>query len=116
MTKTALTGAVFFGFPGRLTAKPAIPLPSSQLDMQAPTKSPPRFNEAVELPDQRNLVLEEVNFKWLMAGVGWCVDMSRFRSDLVYASHYLNLAKSSESMELRNCACQLQQQMGIDWQ
>lgn len=84
--------------------------------MQTPTTSRTRVNPDVDAVDERVLMLEEVNFKWLMAGMGWWVDMSRFRSDPVYAGHYLNLAKASESMELRNCATQLQQQMGIDWQ
>lgn len=58
--------------------------------------------------DERGLLLEEVNFKWLMAGLGWWVDMSRFRVDRVYAAHYLKLASESESAELRNCATLLE--------
>lgn len=84
--------------------------------MQVPTECPTRGKPDVIAVDKRGLMLEEVNFKWLMAGMGWWVDMSRFRSDQVYAGHYLNLAKASESIELRKCAAQLQQQMGLDWQ
>lgn len=54
--------------------------------------------------DERGLLLEEVNFKWLMAGLGWWVDMSRFRIDRLYAAHFLKLASASESAELRRCA------------
>jgi hypothetical protein len=84
--------------------------------MQAPTENRTRGKPDGDTVDKRGLMLEEVNFKWLMAGMGWWVDMSRFRRDPVYASHYLNLAKASESIELRNCAAQLQHQMGIDCQ
>lgn len=84
--------------------------------MQAPTDSNAGVKPDVDAIDKRVLMLEEVNFKWLMAGMGWWVDMSRFRSDPVYACHYLNLAKASDSMELKNCATQLQQQMGFNWQ
>lgn len=58
--------------------------------------------------DERGLLLEEVNFKWLMAGLGWWVDMSRFRLDRSYAAHYLKLAGASESAELRKCAALLE--------
>ena len=54
--------------------------------------------------DERRLLLEEVNFKWLMAGLGWWVDMSLFHSDMSYAAHYLRLAGESKSVELRHCA------------
>lgn len=54
--------------------------------------------------DERGLLLEEVNFKWLMAGLGWWVDMSLFHSDSSYATHYLKLAEASESLELRKSA------------
>lgn len=84
--------------------------------MRTPTESQPQMKPDVDVSDERSQMLEEVNFKWLMAGMGWWVDMSRFRSDPVYASHYLNLARASESMELRKCAAQLHHQMGIDWQ
>lgn len=82
--------------------------------MQAPTDSRTPSHPFVNALDERGLMLEEVNFKWLMAGVGWWVDMSRFRSDPLYANYYLNLAKTSDSIELRSCAGQLQQQMGLD--
>lgn len=84
--------------------------------MQVLTDSSTRLKPDGKVLDERVLMLEEVNFKWLMAGMGWWVDMPRFRSDPVYAGHYLNLAKRSESKELKKCAAQLQQQMGLDWE
>lgn len=84
--------------------------------MQTPTESPSLVKQGVNVVDERGLMLEEVNFKWLMAGMGWWVDMSRFRTDPVYAGHYLNLAKATESVELKKCATLLQQQMALDWQ
>lgn len=84
--------------------------------MQTPTESSTQVKQCVNQVDERGLMLEEVNFKWLMAGMGWWVDMSRFRTDPVYAGHYLNLAKATESVELRQCAVLLQQQMDLDWE
>ena len=56
------------------------------------------------LVDERELLLEKVNFKWLMAGFGWWVDMSLFHQDASYAERWLKLAGESESVELRKCA------------
>ncbi|MDD2881351.1 MAG: hypothetical protein PHQ58_13030 [Rhodoferax sp.] len=64
--------------------------------------------EAVDVLDERSLLLEEVNFKWLMAGLGWWVDMAQFTRDPLYAARYLTLAKSAESAALRKCAAALE--------
>ena len=72
--------------------------------MQIQTEPSPPVNEPDSSIDHRELLLEEVNFKWLMAGIGWWVDMSRFHSDARYAAHYLALAAQSESPELRKFA------------
>jgi hypothetical protein len=58
--------------------------------------------------DERGLLLEEVNFKWLLAGLGWWIDMSRFQCDPSYATRFLELAEASDSPELRDCAVSLQ--------
>jgi hypothetical protein len=60
--------------------------------------------------DGRGLLLEEVNFKWLLAGLGWWIDMTRFHTDIPYATHFLELAKASDSSALRDCAASLQSQ------
>lgn len=58
--------------------------------------------------DGRVLLLEEVNFKWLLAGLGWWIDMTRFHTDIPYATHFLELAEASNSPALRDCAASLQ--------
>jgi len=67
---------------------------------------------AQELPsiDSRDLLLLQVNFKWLMSGLGWWVDMSRFRTDTSYADHLLMLGSSAESAVLRKCTALLRSQ------
>ncbi|HEY8906590.1 MAG TPA: hypothetical protein VIM63_11190 [Rhodoferax sp.] len=68
--------------------------------------------------DERELLIEDVNFKWLMAGLGCWVDMSQFHGDSSYAAHYLKLAEESEFIELRKCAATLKaarkDSIGID--
>ena len=59
--------------------------------------------------DERRLLLEEVNFKWLMAGQGWWVNLPLFHSDMCYAAHCLRLAGESESTQLKKCAAVLEQ-------
>ncbi len=53
-------------------------------------------------------MLEEVNFKWLLAGMGLWIDMVRFHNDPVYAARFLALAEASDSPALRQCAASLQ--------
>jgi len=60
--------------------------------------------------NSRDLLLAEVNFKWLMSGLGWWVDMSRFHTDTHYADHFLMLGSSAESVALRECAALLRSQ------
>lgn len=54
--------------------------------------------------DTRESLLAEIEFKWLMAGHGWWIDMARFHGDCVYAAEVLRLAASSDSPDLRQCA------------
>ncbi len=58
--------------------------------------------------DERLVLLEEVDFKWLMAGQGWWIDTGRLHSDAGYASHLLQLVAQSPSTALRTCAAHLQ--------
>lgn len=58
--------------------------------------------------DERVLLLEEVNFKWLLAGMGLWIEMSRFHTDPSYAARFLALAEASDSPALRRCAATLQ--------
>jgi len=57
-----------------------------------------------DIPDS---LLAEVDFKWLMAGHGWHVDVARLRSDPAYAAQILGKAMASEFEALRDCAATL---------
>lgn len=57
------------------------------------------------------LLLEEVGFKWLMAGHGWWIDTTRLHSDCAYADRLLQLAMTSNSPALQACALRLGQQI-----
>ena len=45
--------------------------------------------------DERVLLLEEVDFKWLMAGQGWWIDTARLHNDPAYAARWLELVEST---------------------
>jgi hypothetical protein len=51
--------------------------------------------------------LNLVDFKWLMAGVGWRVDLSRLQSDRAYMDECLQRALRSESELLRKRSIEL---------
>ncbi len=57
---------------------------------------------------ERDALLAEVDFKWLMAGQGWWVDTARFHADPDYAAQFLRSALASPCAELRECAACLQ--------
>jgi len=48
-----------------------------------------------------------VGFKWLMAGVGWWVDLSRLQRDRSYIDECLRRALGSESELLRKLSVEL---------
>lgn len=52
-------------------------------------------------------LLAEVDFKWLMAGQGWWVDVPRFDQDTSYAAQLLHCAMESDSATLRISAAAL---------
>ena len=56
-------------------------------------------------------VLAEVSFKWLMAGQGWHIDTARFYRDPKYAAGFIQLARSSSSATLRECADMVEAEM-----
>lgn len=66
-----------------------------------------------QLPDERLVMLEEVDFKWLMAGQGWWIDTARLHSDPSYATHLLDLVEATQSVALKDCAALLRAQVGI---
>ena len=57
--------------------------------------------------DARAMLLAEVEFKWLMAGHGWWIDVARFERDPTYANELLQVAMASPSQALRDCANEL---------
>lgn len=61
-----------------------------------------------DIPDA---LLAEVDFKWLMAGHGWDIDMARLGDDPAYAAGLLDWAKRSDSSALRECAAKLEAQI-----
>ena len=69
--------------------------------------------DAAPSGDEEILLLEEVDFKWLMAGQGWWIDTTRLHSDPSYAARFLRLAKASPSFALRQCATILQKLIGV---
>ncbi len=57
--------------------------------------------------DMTAAVLAEVDFKWLMAGHGWDIDMARLGVDPSYAARLLDWAMKSDSPALRESAAKL---------
>ncbi|MCW7538684.1 hypothetical protein OOT46_12605 [Aquabacterium sp. A7-Y] len=53
-------------------------------------------------------LLQLVDFKWMMAGQGWWVDLTRLQRDSAYAVGCLRSALSSNCHPLRRCATDLQ--------
>ncbi len=49
-------------------------------------------------------MLDEVDFKWLMAGQGWWVNTTRLHDDPGYANRLLRYALASSNASLRHCA------------
>lgn len=52
-------------------------------------------------------LLKLVDFKWLMAGVGWRVDLTRLQHDSAYTRQCLERALKSESALLRRHSIEL---------
>ncbi len=53
---------------------------------------------------QYNDMLLEVDFKWLMTGIGYWIDVVRLRMDPIYANACLQNALKSDCEPLRRCA------------
>jgi hypothetical protein len=58
-------------------------------------------------PEGNGTFLNLVDFKWLMAGVGWWVNLSRLQSDGAYIDECLQRALSSDSELLREHGVEL---------
>lgn len=51
----------------------------------------------IKVPEGSDRFLSLVDFKWLMAGKGWWVDLSRLQSDKAYVDECLQRALRSDS-------------------
>lgn len=58
-------------------------------------------------PEGNDVLLNLVDFKWLMAGVGWWVNLSRLQSDRAYVDECLQRAMRSDSELLRRHSAEL---------
>jgi hypothetical protein len=79
--------------------------------MQSQAENTLVLNEEESSGGDPVLLLEEVDFKWLMAGQGWWIDTTRLHSDRSYATRFLRLAGATKSRALRDCAMLLQEQI-----
>jgi hypothetical protein len=52
-------------------------------------------------------LLALVDFKWLMVGLGWRIDLTRLRRDAAYLGECARLGLSSELPLLRQCSANL---------
>lgn len=79
------------------------------MTLQVPSlpEMPQDIPAAALASDERSALLAEVDFKWLMAGEGWWVDMVRFQRDSAYAGEFLRSALASPCAALRDCAALL---------
>jgi hypothetical protein len=57
--------------------------------------------------EENSAFLNLVDFKWLMVGVGWRVDLSRLQSDRGYMDECLQRALRSDSELLRDRSVEL---------
>lgn len=57
--------------------------------------------------DDGHQIVHLVDFKWLMAGLGWWVDLNRLQRDAAYATECYALAATSSCEPLRRSAATL---------
>jgi hypothetical protein len=76
--------------------------------MELPLPAPSSEGEAPEL-------LACVDFKWLMAGEGHRIDLTRLQRDRAYARGCLALAAGSGCAALRDAARRLDRQLKAEW-
>jgi hypothetical protein len=62
------------------------------------------LEHSIEMDDP---FLRLVDFKWLMIGLGWRVDLSRFLRDPAYACVCVQRGLASDSELLRQCSIEL---------
>jgi hypothetical protein len=57
-----------------------------------------------------------VDFKWLMAGIGWRVDLGRLHRDAAYAAECVDRGLASDVPVLRQRSAELQPLLQRHWQ
>jgi hypothetical protein len=68
----------------------------------------------ISRPDAHSpLLMQIIQFKWLMVGAGHRVHVERMQSDPDYARHCLALGAGARLDPLRHCAAQLARQLGL---
>jgi hypothetical protein len=60
-----------------------------------------------QTPEQPSTFVDLVDFKWLMAGLGWWVDLSRLQHDMAYAGGCVERGLASGSNLLRERSAEL---------
>ncbi len=81
---------------------------SSPLPLAPQRPQPAGSNPDAAALAARDDMLLLVDFKWLMSGLGFWVDMGRWRADPAYASACVARGSSSRYAPLQRCARQLQ--------
>lgn len=59
-------------------------------------------------------LVDVIDLKWLMAGMGHRVHVERLIADPGYAKHCLSLASAAPGAELREAAARVCRQLGFD--
>ena len=80
-------------------------MPTFELERQA-TRGDTKMTHT-QAADGHNAFLNLVDFKWLMAGAGWWVNLSRLQRDWAYADECLQRALKSDSELLRERGTEL---------
>jgi hypothetical protein len=60
-----------------------------------------------QTPIQGDTFIDLVDFKWLMAGMGWWIDLSRLQRDMTYAGGCVQLGLASDSNLVRQRSVEL---------
>lgn len=82
------------------------------MNQQVQSSPGSQVNDEASSAQAQALLLTEVDFKWLMAGQGWWINLQRLNCDPSYAAGILRSALASPCIALRECAALLQLQLG----
>ncbi|MDM0065231.1 hypothetical protein [Variovorax sp. J31P207] len=68
----------------------------------------------IGVPERSDRFINLVDFKWLMAGMGWWVNLSRLQTDRDYIDECLQLAMTSDSELLQERSIEMLGLRGSD--